>query len=288
MARQQLGVAPANNLDAATVAFVLANKGSGGSNVYVQQNNPNMTSPGVWYQIDASGNLVTVWVETASSTAALPAANLAQRWRAKSITASNGSLIDTLTFETSGMTLVANSTQRATYLASGVNGQPGLTFDGVNNGYVLGTNGLTIALPYTIFVFANLKSTTNQAQLLSAGAEILTNVGGGVGYQAYAGTLLTAGTGPNTGMQMMSFSNNAGTGILNVNGSQVATGSVGTQTIYGNKFDFGWLSGNGRNFLGDIYEIAIYSANMFDASQASNLSAIKTYATQTYGITMTG
>lgn len=33
------------------------------SNVFVQQTNPGQTNPGMWWETDGSGNLVTLWVE---------------------------------------------------------------------------------------------------------------------------------------------------------------------------------------------------------------------------------
>lgn len=36
----------------------------GPNNLFIQQTNPNMTSPGLWWEIDALKNLTTLWVET--------------------------------------------------------------------------------------------------------------------------------------------------------------------------------------------------------------------------------
>jgi len=38
--------------------------GAGSTNLYIQDTNPNMTEPGVWWETDGAGNLETLWVET--------------------------------------------------------------------------------------------------------------------------------------------------------------------------------------------------------------------------------
>lgn len=37
--------------------------GGGSGNVFIQQENPNMTEPGMWWETDAAGELVTLWIE---------------------------------------------------------------------------------------------------------------------------------------------------------------------------------------------------------------------------------
>lgn len=36
----------------------------GPASVFIQQTNPGISGKGIWWETDASGNLVTLWVET--------------------------------------------------------------------------------------------------------------------------------------------------------------------------------------------------------------------------------
>jgi hypothetical protein len=35
----------------------------GGTNLFVQQTNPNMTEPGIWVELNPNGTVKTFWVE---------------------------------------------------------------------------------------------------------------------------------------------------------------------------------------------------------------------------------
>lgn len=303
MAELDLGPAPTRANDTVTKAYVDAKVAAGGGGsgtgsgvagdvpVFVQQAQPTYVGgPYVWHQTDASGNLVTTWVDPVGTPAAAPpTTGMANRWRASAVTGkSNGQAVDTVPADGGVYLVQSNSSQQPTYISSGLNSKPGLRFDGADD-FLQNSAGISVPFPYSIVMVANFRDAANTQELVAVSAEVQINQGSAA-YQMYNGKSAGGGT-PTLGGHLIvaSATANNGTMRVNVDGTQVASATSGGLALGASNAGDMRVGAHPQNFWWaaiDFYELFFYTQDLLDPANASDLSTMKAYARQAYALTV--
>ena len=180
--------------------------------------------------------------------------DLHARYDATELPLSDGNSVTTWTDETgNGFDLTAGAAP--TYVASGINGNPSVRFDGVDD--FLDVAFSTITQPFTVFIVFDAAADSTLSRILfresgdtfALSSDASNNIG------LFAGDSITGGSvGSPT---IVSGLPNGTSSVLRQDGTQVASGDARTNGLNG--LTVGSDSGGSGNFLdGDIGEILIY------------------------------
>lgn len=178
----------------------------------------------------------------------------------------------------------ANADQRPVKTASALNGYPSIDFDGIDD--IMKTAAFTLDQPETVFVIFKQNTWTDGDRVFDGFygnfGGLLQN-GSSPGLRQYYGDF---GPGPNTDMTLSQYKLftaifNSTNSILQVNnGTQSGPGGNGALNMGG--FTLGAFGDGGSNSDISVVEVVVMGAAASDAER----TAMKTYVTERYGITM--
>ncbi len=207
---------------------------------------------------------------TAASPTDVP--SLVYRWRADSITAANGAAVASWPALAGGVALAASGSAQPTYVASGINGQPTVRFNGTSTR--MDANLAAFAQPVTVMAVAKLASASGSHMIYNAeGVELYAEGGLWVGW---GGAELAAGA-TDTSPAALVFVANGASSTVNRNGTAV-TGSAGT-TGHNATVNVGDYSAGGYRLNGDVAEICVYQR----ALSTAEINTLRSYTTARYG-----
>jgi PKD repeat protein len=195
----------------------------------------------------------------------------------------NGALVASLPMMTGGLTLErANSDQQPTLLESGLNNEPALRFDGVDDMLRTSVDQTTRSQPISVVIVYRPDDHAALANVIHAGSiEVLSE--DNESPISWSGSNLGAYTSPvstvNGGVLTHVF--NGASSTIHLNNALIATGDPGGGTIEAMPLTVGNHPGvGGRAFDGDIYEVLFYDHALSDSERA----AIHQYTNDVYGI----
>lgn len=172
---------------------------------------------------------------------------------------------------------------RPLYRSASLNAKGGLEFDGSND--VLTSSSVSIAQALTYFVVCSHDDITGGQGNLFDGitTRVACGKGGGNGNLfLFAGASFSATNRFSSGVAAIAGGiANSTSSTLRFNGSQVATGNGGTQSLVGMSVG-GFTVPNGSFWDGKIHEIVMYSSALSD----STCKTVETYLSKKWGITL--
>lgn len=220
-----------------------------------------------------------------SSGNAIPDNAIAQ-FDASALSLTDGGSVTTWTDETgNGNDLTAGNAP--TFVQSSMGGQPVVRFDGSSN-YLDVTFGTTYTQPNTIITAIRFEGALGTADVPvwfdgsdSSNRHYLDNEGTTDDIRVFAGASLDTGYSVDNNAHLLTVIYNGSSSVVRVDGSQVATGDVGSQSLAGLTLGAQW----DQNVYGkiDVGEFVPYSA---DLSASGDLSSEESRIADKYGITI--
>lgn len=177
--------------------------------------------------------------------------------------------------------LISASTNRPTYRTGVINGRAVARFDGVND-YMARTYSAALTQPTTIFMVYKA-ATVEQTVLidgLGSSRHSIQSESGTNNLRIYAGTSVASTTALTTNPSVLSATFSGAASDLRLNGTTIATGNSGSQTMSG--ITLGAEPSYTYCFDGDIAEVLIYNSALSLADRQYVERALGEY----YGVTV--
>jgi len=210
--------------------------------------------------------------------------DLHARYSAKSLSLSDGNPVSTWTDETgNGHDLTAGTAP--TYVANGINGNPVVRFDGVDD--YLNVAFSTLSQPTHVFiVFQAFSGTTIYDSFDSLGGAVfnrhyfqLADRGSGVNWEIFNGNVLNSGTAGDTSAHIAGNLHNSTSSTMRLDGSQIASGNPGTEDLNGLTVGARGESPPANHAEVDVGEILLYPVD-----KSSIQSDVESYLSSEWGI----
>ena len=165
------------------------------------------------------------------------------------------------------------------YTAGGLNGKNVLTFDGTND--TMPTASFTQNQPSTMFAVVQVLNTSGSINFIDGfgvnRAAIFRRVTNN--WTAFAGAELVGSTSTDTNWHTFSAVFNTTSSLLRVDGTQIASGNVGSQNVT-TGLSLGSYNGTSGYLNGSIAEVLFYGGVL----TASQIAAVETHLQKKWGL----